>query len=86
MSVVMSSPEWLALQGNHAKGLFRLQKAFLEASSEQLSAPLQYMFPDNVTVDENGNAISHLPLLPSRYDVQKFDVNIRQKLELADPR
>jgi hypothetical protein len=88
MSVVMSSPEWLALQGNHAsaKGLFRLQKAFLEASSERLSAPLQYMFPENVSVDENGVAISHLPLLPSRYDVQKFDVNIRQELSLADPR
>ena len=88
MSLVFSSPEWLSLQGNHAssKGLFRLQKEFLEASSERLCAPLQYMFPENVTVDENGVAISHLPLLPSRYDVQKFDNNIRQELAWADPR
>ena len=88
MSVVFNSPEWLALQGGHAsgKGLFRLQLAFLEASSGRLCAPLQYMFPDNVTVDELGNAISHLPLLPSRHDIQKFDINIRQELSLADPR
>jgi hypothetical protein len=88
MSVVFNSPEWLALQGSHAsgKGLFRLQLAFLEASSERLCSPLQYMFPDNVTVDENGNAISHLPLLPSRFDIQKFDINIRQELSLADPK
>jgi hypothetical protein len=88
MSVIFQSNEWLTLQGNHAagKGLFRLQQAFLEESSERLCAPLQYMFPENVSVDENGNAISHLPLLPSRYDIQKFDVNIRQELSLADPR
>lgn len=88
LSVVFSSPEWLSLQGNHAsgKGLFRLQNAFLESSCDRLFAPLQYMFPENVSVDENGNAISHLPLLPSRYDVQKFDVNIRNELSLADPR
>ena len=35
---------------------------------------------------ELGNAISHLPLLPSRHDIQKFDINIRQELSLADPR
>eukprot|EP00980_Cylindrotheca_fusiformis_P001954 scaffold443_cov125-Cylindrotheca_fusiformis.AAC.3 len=88
MSSVFNSPEWLALQGNQVSGsgLFRLQNAFLDTSSERLCAPLQYMFPDNVTIDETGNAISHLPLLPSRHDVQKFDINIRQELSLADPR
>lgn len=88
MSVVFNSPEWAALQGSHASGsgLFRLQLAFLETSSKRLCAPLQYMFPDNVTIDETGNAISHLPLLPSRHDMQKFDINIRQELSLADPR
>jgi hypothetical protein len=88
MSAVFNSPEWLALQGSHASGggLFRLQLAFSETSSERLCAPLQYMFPDNVTIDETGNAISHLPLLPSRHDVLKFDINIRQELSLADPR
>jgi hypothetical protein len=87
-SAVFSSPEWISLQGNQVsgKGLFRLQRTFLEKSSERLCGPLQYMFPENVTVDEQGNAISHLPLLPSRYDVQQFDTNIRQELALADPR
>ncbi|CAJ1953396.1 unnamed protein product [Cylindrotheca closterium] len=88
MSAVFNSSEWMTLQGSHesSSGLFRLQQAFLETSSQRLCAPLQYMFPDNVTVDEMGNAISHLPLLPSRHDVQKFDINIRQELSLADPR
>ncbi len=88
MSLVFNSPEWQTLQGNHAsqKGLFRLQMAFLEASRERLCAPLQYMFTENVTIDDTGNAISHLPLLPSKYDIQKFDSIIRQELAMADPR
>lgn len=88
MSGVFNSPNWLALQGNHvsSKGLFRLQRAFLEASRGRLCAPLQFMFQENVSVDENGSAIYHLPLLPSRYDIQKLDVIIRQELSLADPR
>lgn len=88
MSVVFNSLEWQTLQGNHAsqKGLFRLQMAFLEASRERLCAPLQYMFSENVTIDDTGNAISHLPLLPSKYDIQKFDSIIRQELAMADPR
>ena len=88
MSGVFHSPHWLSLQGNHAssKGLFRLQRAFLEASRERLCQPLQFMFQENVSVDDNGNAISHLPLLPSRYDIQRLDSIIRQELSLADPR
>jgi hypothetical protein len=88
ISGVFSSSNWVSLQGNHAsaKGLFRLQRAFLEASYERLCAPLQFMFQENVSVDDNGNAISHLPLLPSRYDIQKLDSIIRQELSLADPR
>ena len=88
VSAVFQSPEWLTLQGNHAsgRGFFRLQQVFLEVSMERLCAPLQYMFPENITVDDDGHAISGLPLLPSRYDVQKFDVNIRQELSMADPR
>ncbi len=88
MSAVFNSPHWQSLQGNHAssKGLFRLQRAFLEASRERLCAPLQFMFQENVTVDDAGNAISHLPLLPSRYDIQQLDTIIRQELSLADPR
>jgi hypothetical protein len=88
MSAVFLSSEWMTLQGNHTsvRGLFRLQQAFLEASRQRLCAPLQYMFPENVSVDEDGHTISGLPLLPSRYDIQKFDTNIRQELSLADPR
>ncbi|KAL3893751.1 MAG: hypothetical protein SGARI_007959, partial [Bacillariaceae sp.] len=88
MSVVFNSPEWSTLQGSRSspKGLFRLQEAFLEASSERLCSPLQYMFTENVTIDDTGNAISHLPLLPSKYDIQRFDSIIRQELAIADPR
>ena len=88
MSTVFNSAEWLALQGNHAsqKGLFRLQMAFLDACNERLCAPLQYLFAENVTIDDMGNPISHMPLLPSKYDIQKFDTNIRQELAVADPR
>lgn len=87
-SAVFNSVHWASLQGNHAscKGLFRLQRAFLEASRQRLWAPLQFMFQENVTVDDTGNAISHLPLLPSRYDIQQLDTIIRQELSLADPR
>jgi conserved oligomeric Golgi complex subunit 5 len=88
MSVIFQSNEWVQLQGNHAsgRGLFRLQQAFLEEAMQRLCAPLEYMFPENITLDADGHAISGLPLLPSRYDIQKFDVNIRQELSLADPR
>jgi conserved oligomeric Golgi complex subunit 5 len=45
------------------------------------------MFPDNVAIDDSGIPISSgLSLLPSKYDVQRFDENIRQELSLADPR
>jgi len=88
MSVVFNSPEWRVLQGGHAsqKGLFRMQMAFLNASNDRLCAPLEYMFADNVTIDDVGNAISQLPLLPSKYDIQRLDTIIRQELAMADPR
>jgi len=88
LSVVFNSSEWSTMQGNHAsqKGLFRMQMAFLNASSGRLCAPLEYMFTENVTIDDVGNAISHLPLLPSKYDIQRFDTIIRQELAMADPR
>ncbi|KAG7357152.1 hypothetical protein IV203_001840 [Nitzschia inconspicua] len=88
MSVVFDSPEWHMLQGDGTtkKGLFRLQMAFLEASSERLCDPLKYMFTENVTIDDTGNAISDLPLLPSKYDIQRLDGIIRQELAIADPR
>jgi conserved oligomeric Golgi complex subunit 5 len=88
MSAVFSSPEWQTLEGNQTtqKGLFRLQIAFLQESSDRLCAPLKYMFAENVTIDDTGNAISHLPLLPSKYDIQRLDGIIRQELAIADPR
>jgi len=89
LSTIFQSSEWKALQGNARteSGLYPLQNAFLEACTERLCAPLQYMFPENVTVDDEGIPIgTGLALLPSKYDVQRFDENIRQELSLADPR
>jgi len=88
MSAVFNSPEWLTLQGNNTsqKGLFRMQMTFLNVSRERLCAPLEYMFAQNVTIDDMGNAISQLPLLPSKYDIQRLDTIIRQELSMADPR
>ena len=88
MSAVFNSPEWISMHGSHGsqKGLFRMQMAFLNASSERLCASLEYMFTQDVTIDDMGNAISQLPLLPSKYDIQRLDSIIRQELAMADPR
>lgn len=88
MSVVFHSPEWLTLQGNNSSsmGLYRMQLAFLDESRERLFAPLEYMFGENVTVDDVGNTIAHLPMLPSKYDIQRINTIIRQELAIADPR
>lgn len=89
LSAIFQSAEWKALQsnGNNNSGLYPLQQAFVRACTDRLNAPLQYMFPDHVQLDEDGMPVpSGLPLLPSKYDVQRFDENIRQELSLADPR
>ena len=88
---VFSSSEWIALQGDlgadgMSTGLSALQTAFLKESKKRLFAPLEYMFPEAVSVDENGVAVPCLPTLPSRYDLAKLDANIREELSLADPR
>jgi hypothetical protein len=87
---VFSSPEWIALQGGRGgevtMGLLPLQTSFLKESKKRLFAPLEYMFPEAVSVDEDGNAQKVLPTLPSRYDLAKLDTNIREELSLADPR
>ena len=87
---VFSSPEWIALQGGKGQdltmGLLPLQTSFLKESKKRLFAPLEYMFPEAVSVDEDGNAQKVLPTLPSRYDLAKLDTNIREELSLADPR
>ena len=93
LSGLFSSPEWVALQGNSSSspnsseaGLHPLQKSFLNFSSEKLCAPLHFMFPEAVAVDEDGTAIDVLPHLPSRYDLAKIDAGIRELLSTADPR
>ncbi|GKY92903.1 hypothetical protein MPSEU_000259300 [Mayamaea pseudoterrestris] len=89
LSTVMNSFEWRALQGSTKSptGLFGLQQAFVEACTDRLCAPLKYMFPENIQVDDDGVAINAgFHLLPSKYDVQRFDENIRQELAFADPR
>ena len=83
LTAIFHSDEWKALQDI---GLLPLQQAFLEASSERLCEPIHYMFPEGVTVDEDGIPQSILPPIPSRYDLQKLDAVIRQELSLADPR
>ncbi|KAL7517694.1 hypothetical protein ACHAWX_002594 [Stephanocyclus meneghinianus] len=89
-SAVFSSPEWIALQGGKgqdgAMGLLPLQKSFLKESKKRLFAPLEFMFPEAVSVDGDGVAQKVLPTLPSRYDLAKLDTNIREELSLADPR
>lgn len=83
LSAIFQSSEWKSLQST---GLFPLQNAFVEACRDRLCAPIHFMFPEGVSVDEDGVAISVLPSLPSRYDMQKLDQNIRAELSLADPR
>lgn len=83
LSAIFQSSEWKALQST---GLYPLQKSFVEACRDRLCAPIQFMFPEGVSVDEDGVAMSVLPALPSRYDMQKLDQNIRAELSLADPR
>lgn len=85
-SSVVSGAEWKAMEEHDNMGLFPLRKAFLEASCERLFAPLQHLFPEAVSVDEHGNTTSVLPTLPSRYDVAKLDICIREELSYADPR
>lgn len=89
-AAVIHSPEWKTLQGSGKlqTGLYPLQQAFLSACQDRLTAPLQYMFPENVTIDDDGASLASagLSLLPSKYDIQRFDENIRQELSFADPR
>jgi hypothetical protein len=89
LSTIFHSFEWKTLQGDgkSRSGLNPLERVFVQACNERLCSPLQYMFPDNVAMDDDGIAISSgMSLLPSKYDIQRFDENIRQELSLADPR
>lgn len=88
---VFSSQEWVTLQGEKVSdgvpmGLSPLRSSFLEQCKMRLFKPLEFMFQEAVSVDENGVAIPVLPTLPSRYDISKIDSNIREELSLADPR
>ncbi|KAL7558687.1 hypothetical protein ACA910_013407 [Epithemia clementina (nom. ined.)] len=93
-SAIFQSKEWKALCSNRHDGgfgLYPLQQAFVEACTDRLCQPLQYMFPDHLAVDGDGVPIvttggGGLSLLPSKFDVQRFDENIRQELSLADPK
>jgi hypothetical protein len=89
MSQIYQSMEWNTLQGDKKgrHGLYPLQQAFIEACTDRLCSPLQFMFPENVALDDDGVAIaSGLSMLPSKYDIQRFDENIRQEISLADPK
>ena len=67
-------------------GFQPLQTAFLESCRHRLCTPIQFMFPEGLSVDDDGVAMQVLPTLPSRYDLQKLDHSIRAELSLADPR
>jgi hypothetical protein len=90
LTAVFSSAEWNDLMGTvHTQaGLYRLQEAFVKACTTRLCEPLQYLFPEDISLDDNGVPMSSgaLSMLPSKYDIQRFDENIRQELSLADPR
>lgn len=91
LSAVFNSVEWEQIKGNKESenGLYRLEQVFLEKCRERLHEPLQYMFPEHIAVDDDGVAIAGAVttvLLPSKYDIQRFEQNIRQELSLADPR
>ncbi|CAB9502933.1 Component of oligomeric golgi complex 5 [Seminavis robusta] len=88
LSVILQSPEWKLLEGSKASqgGLYPLQSAFQEESMKRLCAPLQFMFPENIALDETGMEAATLPMLPSKYDVQRFDTIVREELSTADKR
>lgn len=90
LTAILQTSEWQAMEGNETtqKGLYPLQRAFQESSMERLCQPLLLMFPADMGIglDDTGMAAAALPMLPSKYDVQKFDEIIRQELSLADPR
>ena len=83
LSAIFQSNEWKSLQST---GLYPLQRAFVRACRDRLCAPILFMFPEGLSVDEDGVPMSVLPALPSRYDMQKLDQSIRAELSLADPR
>ena len=103
--------EWKTLLSNdqEQEGLYPLQQAFVQACTQRLCQPLQYMFPDPTHDDDedeaalilsedglptaatnttttNPSMIPNSSLLPSKFDVQRFDENIRHELSLADPK
>lgn len=91
LSAVFNSVEWEVFKGTQASGngLYRLEQVFLEKCRERLHEPLQYMFPEHIAVDDDGVALAGAVttvLLPSKYDIQRFEQNVRQELSLADPR
>lgn len=81
-AAILACPEWHSL---HDTGLAPLQKAFLNACRDRLHAPVQYMFPEqSVVLPEDDMNAGAAPLLPSKYDLQRFDETIRSELAL-DP-
>ena len=83
LSAIFASTEWKSMQST---GFQPLQTAFLESCRQRLCTPIQFMFPEGLSVDDDGVAMQVLPPLPSRYDLQKLDHSIRAELSLADPR
>jgi hypothetical protein len=98
-STMKQSTEWKVYQGQFVgddddddmsadtkTGLYPLQQAFVNACTDRLMVPLQYMFHENVAISDDGVSMSTgIMILPSKYDLQRFDENIRNELALAAP-
>lgn len=86
VSSILTSPEWIALQGSGDMGLYPMQRAFVVALRDRLHNPTKTLFLENRVVDENGIDIKMLPTLPSEKDLQNIEKLLRNELALADPR
>ena len=86
LSTILSSPEWVALEGSGGVGLYPLQKAFTTALQGRLGSPLSNMFVENPVIDEHGITISVLSSLPSTKDLRTLESCLRTELSQADPR
>ena len=92
-SAMKQTTEWKVYQGqfvddnhNTKMGLYPLQQAFIKACTDRLMVPLQYMFHENVAISDDGVSMSTgILILPSKYDLQRFDENIRDEFALALP-
>jgi conserved oligomeric Golgi complex subunit 5 len=97
-SVTKATPEWKLWYGDDetskgaasknatttkSTGLLPLRRAYQQACLDRLLTPLQYMFQENVTMNEDGVAMtSGMVMLPTKYDMQRLEEMMRQELSI----